>query len=290
MSADDVISRLAAWATTRPDLVALVQIGSRVQPGAEADAWSDYDFQLITSQPGAYRHAAAFAGLGEAWVFAVQPVFGGADKVTLIGPDAVEMDFVLLPAARLRIAFAALRFPGLSALWPAPLRVGVRDLRIVACPGWRVLKGGAAWEHRYARLGAAVPWPPLREEDFHARVAAFWAAAVWTAKKTLRGEYRAAQRELHRTLAEHLFALLEEEARAAGVRARPEARRAETWLAPERLRETALVSAPERTALATSLRAMAAHFDATADRLAASQGWSVPDHAAARAWVQSQLG
>ncbi len=290
MSGDPVISRIAAWAAVRPDIAALVQIGSRVQAGSSADRWSDYDFQLLTSDPGAYRDPAAFAGLGEPWVLAVQPVFGGAEKVTLVGPDAVEMDFVLLPAGQLRVAFAALRFPSLAGIWPAPLREGVRNLRIVACPGWRVIKGGAAWERRYARLGATVPWPSLTEREFRIHAEAFWAGAIWTAKKILRGEYRAAQRELHRSVWERTWVLLEEEARAARAKARPEARRAEDWLAPDRLRQTAVAGGLDRPSLAAGLLAAAALFAEVEHRLAADRGWTRRDHSAARDWLRSQLG
>ena len=290
MSGDPVISRIAAWAAARPDIAALVQIGSRVQPGNAADQWSDYDFQLISSSPGAFREPAAYAALGEAWVFSVQPVFGGADKVTLIGPDAVEMDFVLLSSLELRVVFAALRYPGLAGLWPPPLREGVRNLRIVACPGWRVLKGGAPWERRYARLGAAVPWPALTEREFQARLSAFWAAAIWTAKKILRGEYRAAQRELQRSVWECIWALLEEEARSAGAQSRPEARRAEAWLTPDRIRQTAVSGGTDRTALSAGLLAAATLFEEVSGRLAAERGWARREHASARDWLRSRLG
>ena len=53
---------IAAWAENRPDIAALVQIGSRVQP-AGADQWSDFDYQLITTRPAAYRDPAPGRGL-----------------------------------------------------------------------------------------------------------------------------------------------------------------------------------------------------------------------------------
>jgi len=290
MSHDSVMARISAWAESRPDITALVQIGSRVQAGGTVDQWSDYDFQLITRRPALYRDPAALHGLGETWVVSSQRVFGGADKLTLILPGAAEADFVILSALELRIAFAALRAPGLAALWPPPLKFGVRDLRIVACPGWRVIKGGAAWERRYARLGAAVPWPRLSEREFQEVCAAFWAAAVWTAKKIARGELRAAQRHFHVSLTETLWRLLEEEARDQARPARPEARRAETWLPPERVAGTGFPTAAEPAALRRALAASAAAFAEVANALARSRGWAMPDHAAVREWLRGQLG
>lgn len=289
MSDDPVMSRIAAWAGSRADISALVQIGSRVQPGATPDRWSDYDFQLISTRPALYRDPAALRGLGETWVVSSQRVFGGADKLTLVFPGGVEADFVILRAIELRIAFAALRAPGLAALWPPPLKLGVRDLKIVACPGWRVVKGGAAWERRYARLGATPPWPRLDERAFREICAAFWAAAVWTGKKLARGELRAAQRHFHLTLVEQLWRLLEEEARDQGRSARPEARRAESWLAPERLPLTGFATAAERAGLSRALVEAVSAFDAVAGALAQVRGWPCPDHSAARAWLFDQL-
>jgi hypothetical protein len=286
---DVVTTRIAAWAERRSDLSALVQIGSRVQPGGIADEWSDYDFQLITQRPALYRDPAVWRGLGEAWVVSTQRVFGGADKVTLILPGAVEADFVILKTIELRLAFAALRAPGLAPLWPPPLKFGVRDLKIIASPGWRIIKGGAAWERRYARLGQIAPWPRLSEAEFHELCAAFWAAAVWIAKKIARGELRAAQRHFHISLTELHWRLLEEEARDHSRSARPEARRAERWLPPARVGQTGFATAAEEVALGQALGAAIAAFDDVAAALALQRGWTSRDFAAVRTWLREQI-
>jgi hypothetical protein len=290
MSDDPVIARIAAWAASRADIVALVQIGSRVQAAATPDQWSDYDFQLITKRPALYRDAAALSALGETWVVSSQRVFGGAGKLTLILPGAVEADFVILSAIELRIAFAALRAPKLASIWPPPLKLGVRDLRIVACPGWRVIKGGAPWETRYARLGFAVPWPRLSEPEFREVCAAFWAAAVWTAKKISRGEVRAAQRHFHLALLEQLWRLLEEEARDQARPVRPEARRAESWLPTARVPQTEFSTAVDRAVLNQALSRALSTFDETAGALAQSRGWQRPDYSDVREWLRAQTG
>lgn len=284
--AQEALARVAGWAAGRDDVAALVQIGSRVQEaGAAADAWSDHDFHLITRAPGAYGGADAVAGLGEAWAVSSQSVFGGVRKLTVVLADAVEVDLAVLPLLPVRVAFAALRFPGLARLWPAPLRAGVRDLRIVAAPGWRVIRGGPAWERRYARLGAAPPWPVLTADDLAAQVAAFDAGLVWVVKKLRRGEGRAAQREFHRTLLERTWILLEHEARARGAAARPEARRAESWLPPALRDATAFPTSPDPAVLGGAVLRVITVFDETAARLGDGATGSAP----LRAWVRAQL-
>lgn len=285
---DQVVTRVAAWAEARPDIAALVQIGSRVQPGGAADSWSDYDFQLITRRPAAYADPAVLTPIGDVWLASAQPVFGGATKLTVILADAVEMDFVVLPHWQLRVALGALRFPAAESLWPPPLRHGVRDLRIVACPGWRVIKGGPAWEARYRRLGTAVPWPPLDEPRFHALCAEFWAALVWVTKKIERGELRAAQREIHRVLLEKTWLLLENETRARGATARPEARRAETWLDPRRLAQTAIGTAPDAAGLRRSTAAIAELFADLARHQAGAHGWAHREPSALLDWFRAR--
>ncbi len=283
-AADEGLARVAAWAAARDDVAALVQIGSRVQAGGAADAWSDYDFQLVTRAPRAYDDPSAAAGLGDCWAVSSQPAFGGVRKLTVVLAGAVEADFAILPLLPVRVAFAALRFPALAGAWPAPLRAGVRDLRIVAAPGWRVVKGGPAWERRYARLGPAVPWPVPTAADLAAHVAAFDAGLVWVVKKLRRGEGRAAQREFHRTLLERTWILLEHEARARGTAARPEARRAESWL-PAALRDaTGFATSPDPAVLAPAVLRTLTVFDEAAARLGAARG-SAP----LRAWARAQL-
>jgi hypothetical protein len=283
--ADQVLARIAAWADPRADIAALVQLGSRVQPDGRADEWSDYDFHLITSRPRAYHDPECLRSIGDCWAVSAQNAFGNARKLTVILAGAAEADFVVLPVWGMRVAFGALRFPGTAPLWPGLLRRGLRDLGIIACPGWRVIKGGSAWEQRYQRLGRTVPWPPLDEARFQEIHAAFWTSAVWVAKKIARGEQRAAQREFHRTLVENTWLLLEQEARAAGRAVRPEARHAEQWLEPAQLAATVFASAADEAAMKRALLQSVLLFDEIAGRVAAARGWEKPGHAALKSWL-----
>src|SRR5207253_966421 len=251
-----------------------------------ADRWSDYDFHLVSNRPRDYRDPAVLQGIGNTWLTTAQPAFGNATKLTAILDGAVEADFVVLSSLDLRAAFTALRFPSLQSLWPAVLKDGVRDLRIVACPGWKVIIGGPSWERRYARLGTEVPWPPLTAQEFERHVNGFWSATVWTTKKVVRGELRAADREYHRVMLEKLWLLLEVEARDSGRAARPEARHAESWLRTEELAGTAPANAADAAGLREAMRRTVDLFSQVSVRIAQAKGWQLGNTSAARTWLR----
>jgi hypothetical protein len=276
---------VSAWARSRPDIQALVQIGSRVQEGSAVDAWSDYDYHLVTSRPGDYRDGRFTAELGDCWVSGVQVAFGNAVKVTAVYEGAMEADFVILGSLDVRIVMAAIRWPRTRVLWPRLLRRGVESFRIVAGPGGRVVKGGAPWENRYRRV------TPLRAElteaQFRDLCGEFWTQLVWAAKKAARGELRASQRALHVHLVENALRVLQEEALLAGRRAFPLSRRAEGWLTPEQLAGTQIHSSPEKAELLGALRSISEAFTAASRSVATRRGWSPPEPDRVRSWLAS---
>lgn len=276
---------VAAWARGQGDIRALVQIGSRVQDRAIVDPWSDYDYQLITTRPGAYRDGSFSRALGPCWAVGAQIAFGNSVKVTAVYEGALEADFVVLRHLDVLIATTALRWPGTERFWPRMLRRGVADLRIVVSPGWRVIKGGAPWKRRYSRIA------PLRavltEREFTGLCGEFWAQLVWAAKKAARGEFRASQRGIHAHLVENSLRILQEEALLDGRRAYPLGRRAELWLTREQLDGTAGGTRPDRAALLGALEQVALVFSASSSAVAARNGWSHRDYAEIRAWLGS---
>jgi hypothetical protein len=274
---------VAAWAQAQPDVRALVQIGSRVQPGARPDAWSDFDYQLITTRPERYRDGAFARGLGDCWAHGVEASFGSVLKVKAVYAGALEADFVILRHLEVRLALLALRWPAAARCWPRRLAEGVQSLRIVAGPGWKVIKGGPAWERRYGRLSALRP--DLTAGEFGRLCGRFWSQAAWAAKKAQRGEFLASQRALHLCLLEDYFRLCEAAARAAGRPAWPEARRAEQWLGESRLAGVQAGSAPDRASLLRALHLIADGFAATAAELAEARQWPRPDYGAVRTWL-----
>ncbi len=289
MTAPEFEARLVAWARALPDLEALVQIGSRVQPGAVVDAWSDWDYQLIVRDPVRYFNRDWPALIAPCWSAHFERTERAVVKLSAVFAGGWEADFVLLPAWQMKLACWAMRHPGVRGWFPPVLREGVRNLRLVAGPGYRVVLGGPAWEQRYAALRVAWPEPGFSAADFQHHVAAFWRHAVWVAKKILRGELRAALRWQHLELREHLLVLLVEEARLAGRTPRPEARKAEQWLDEARLRQTAIATGPDQASLAAALLAEMTLFREVSQHVAAQRGFAPPDYGAVESWLRAEL-
>jgi len=282
-------SAVSSWAQARGDIRALVQIGSRARGGAAADAWSDYDYHLVTTRPALYRDGAFCRELGECWACGTQVAFGNALKVTAVFAGALEADFVVLRHRDVLAATFALRWPSTRPLWPAVLRRGVDDLRTVAAPGWRVIKGGSAWERRYSRFTPTAR-PAMTEREFRELCGAFWTQAVWAAKKTARGEFRAAQRCIHGQLVERCLRMLQEEALLGGRAAFPEGRRAELWLTGDQMEATAFGTAPARAPLVEALGRAADSFARSSAAVAERNGWRHDGHAQVRAWLSRAAG
>jgi len=280
---DGWAATLSGWAHSRGDISALVQIGSRVQTGAATDAWSDYDYQLITTRPAGYIDGSFCRALGPCWAVGRQLAFGNSVKVTAIYDGALEADFVVLRHLEVVIATLAMRWPGTQRWWPRALRRGVEDLRIVAAPGWSIIKGGAVWERRFSRI---TPFrASLSAAEFDRLCGEFWTQLVWAAKKAARGEFRASQRGIHAHLVESSLRVLQEEALLAGRRAYPLGRRAELWLTGEELAATAFGTRPERAALMSAIEQVAGVFSRSSASVAASNNWSRTDHSEILAWL-----
>lgn len=289
MTAPEFEARIVAWARQLSDLEALVQIGSRVQPGAAVDEWSDWDYQLIVRNPGAYLNRDWPGRIAPCWNAHYGRTERGVVKLSAVFAGGWEVDFVLLAAWQMKLVCAAMRHPGWQAWYPSTFRTGIANQRLVARPGYRVIIGGPTWERRFAALAVAWPAAGFTAGDYEQHVAAFWRHAVWVAKKTLRSELRAAQRWQHVEMQDHLYALLAEEARLAGRAPRPEARQAERWLDAGRLRQTALETGPDQRVLARALLAQLTLFHEVSESVAAQRGFARPDCTAVEGWLRREL-
>jgi len=289
MTAPEFEARLVDWARAQPGIEALVQIGSRVQPGAVVDAWSDWDYHLMVRDPGRYENREWPAQIAPCWSAHLERTPRGVMKVSALFAGGWEADFVLLPAWQMKLVYWAMAHPGLQPLYPRALRQGVAGTRVWVRPGYRVVLGGPAWENRLAALAVAGPEGVFSPEDFRYHTAGFWRHAAWTARKIRRGELRAAQRGMHLELREHTYALLAEEARLAGRTPRPEARQAERWLADRRLQQTEPGTGPGAPGLARTLLAELELFREVSQAVAAGRGFTAPDHAAVENWLRAEL-
>jgi hypothetical protein len=279
--------RVSTWVNSRDDIKAFVQIGSRVQKDGSADSWSDFDYQLITTRPGRYLSGDFAAELGACWAYGSELSFGNVVKVTAVFDGALEADFVIISHLDMLIATAALRWPSTEPLWPRVLAAGVKSLRVVAAPGWKVIKGGRTWERRYAQISPQAY--PMTSAEFSALCGEFWVQLVWAAKKAQRGELIASRRAFHRYLVENCLRICQEEAVLDGRKAFPLGRHAEQWLAPGQLGEKSAGTGPEKAALMASLERISEDFARASSAVAVRNGWPFLEYREIRAWLAALL-
>ncbi len=234
---------LVAWAARSPEVRAVALIGSRSResPAApdRADGESDWDFHVITSHPARFANTEWMQAAGFPTPIAYVDrlgVLGSSKKVTVLLPGT-ELDLVILPAGRLRLARMAMAL-GLHRR-SAGLRRALGDLAIVIRPGYRFLHGAGGWGGFYQKVVAEVPDPRLDDAAVRRLAEGFVCDYVWLQRKLARGEFIAARRMLHRGLAEVNLQLAHELRLRRGELSFPDARRLEQVLAPAAAAELA---------------------------------------------------
>jgi len=282
-------ARIVEWARQQPDVEALVQIGSRVQSGGVVDGWSDWDYHLIVRNPSRYLNALWPVKIAPCWCAHYEKTERGVVKLSAIFEGGLEADFIPLAAWQMKLVYWAMARPGLGRIYPDALRRGIANTRLVVGPGYKVIMGGSAWENRLGALSVNWPDRDLSLMDFQSHIAAFWRHAVWVQKKCFRGESRAALRWQQVELTDHVYALLAEEARLAGSRARPEARKAEQWLSPKRLSQTAIETGTDQRVLARALLSQINLFEEVCRSVAESRNFTLPDYSAVAGWLREKL-
>lgn len=248
---------LTAWAAQEPSVQALVLIGSRVRASGDtvwqADAQSDWDFQIITTRPELLTDARwlqALPGI-DVRVYATRGArLGDVPKVAAVLAGA-EADFVVLPATRLEpLRTAAARGEHHEA---GNVRRDLQAIGVVVRPGWRFLKDTSDWETFYQKIVAEVPDPRVENAAACGLADGFVCDFIWAQRKLARGERIAAQRMLHRELAEVNFRLLHELKLRRGERSFPEGRRIERVATPAELTSVAVSATLDEAALREAL-------------------------------------
>lgn len=291
MTAEEFERRIFEWARKRSDIVALIQIGSRVQPGGYVDQWSDWDYHLISTRPQLYHGTAWLSEIASPWCAHYERSIRGSIKVTAIFEGALEVDFVPLAAWQMKLVYWAMRRPQWAKWMPEQLLRGISETRVILLgSGSRVWIGGLAWERRLTALQVSWPILRMRPADFNRHVGAFWQKAVWVMKKIARPESRSAMHWMHKMIVEHVYALLEEEAWLAGRISRPEALKAEKWLDARRLAQTAIATDLGQKRLAMTLLSQVDLFEEVSASIARTRGFIMRDHAAVSIWLKSELG
>jgi hypothetical protein len=230
VNADSLGARVQRWADGESAVAALVLIGSRARTAGDplaADAFSDWDFQVVTSQPARFNSRAWLlaAGLDEPLAYVTRPGrLGTATKVSAVLRDG-ELDVVVLPASRLRLAKWFLRL-GLATRVPT-VRHGLGGLATVLRGGYKIVIGEREWGAFFRRVATEIPLPRLNNAAVRALAEGFVCDFVSTRQKIARGELLAAQRWLHLQLAEANFQLLHELRQRRGEPTLPDVRRVE---------------------------------------------------------------
>jgi len=290
MTQYEFLDRIIAWAKRQSDIAALIQIGSRVQQGGYVDEYSDWDFHLISTHPQRYHGGEWVKEIASPWCVHGERSLRGSMKISAVFEGGLEADFVLLAAWQMKLVYWAMRHPAREGLFPARLRRGILETRVILLgSGHRVHIGGHEWERRLSAL--QVPWRNRRmsNEELERHAGAFWQKSVWVAKKIARPEPRSALLWLHKLIGEHVYALLEEESWLAGRVARPEALKAERWLSKERLAQTEIETNLDQKVLAQALLAQIDLFEDVWRSVVAGKGVAFPDHAAVAAWLREAL-
>jgi hypothetical protein len=240
----DLLSVLSGRLGDEQSVQSVVLFGSRARPDgalASADAWSDIDLHVITSDPAMLTDAAWARSLAgqDLCLHVVRPASGGVQKVTLLFASG-EADLVLLPAELVRAARLAM---GRGAhTKEGPLRSALNEFSTMIRRGYRFLKGEKKWGAFYSRVVAEMPGRRLGDAAVCEYADIFLCDLLWVLQRIERGELAAAQRVLHRSLAETNFQLLHESRLRRNLPTFGDGRRVEKLLSAADLRDVAVDS------------------------------------------------
>ena len=211
---------MAGWAHDRPDVRAVLLVGSQARTNTPADEFSDVDLVLVVDETRPFIESASWVEpFGEPLLtFVEATAVGGQRERRVLFRSGLEVDFSLVPVAD---------FTGLLA---DPEAAGV------LARGYRVLHDELGVSDGLARA-AAVHEPPV--PDLQSIAHDFWYHALWAAKKLRRGEVYVAKQACDCYLKALTVGLLVARARARS----PEldtwhhARFLERWAEPDDLSE-----------------------------------------------------
>lgn len=290
MTAAEFESRIIAWASDQSDLSALILAGSRAGGEEKIDVWSDWDFHLISTRPGRYDNTAWLGQIASCWCANVERTPRGVLKVSAVFDGGYEADFVPLASWQMKVVYWAMGYPEMARLMPGRLWRGIHETRhFMLGSGYRVLLGGNEWERRLRSLRVDWPRRELPAAELAKHVEAFWQKAVWVFKKIARPEPRSAMHWLHLLVVNHVYVMLEEEARSAGRTPRPEARKAEQWLDEKRLNQTEFVTGADPQVLARALLSQITLFREVSEGIASRRQITLPDYRAVEHWLRDNL-
>ena len=187
------------WAEHRPDVSAVILVGSMARTQVPADHWSDVDLVLFVDDPHPYM-------ADDIWIGNF-----GRPILTYLEPSPVEelMERRVVFEGGLDADFVFCPIGDIQRLLQVP-----DAIRTIA-RGYRVITDKVDLGRRLADVPDAplLPNGPATQDLAHLSDD-FWYHALWAAKKLRRGELLVAKRTVDGYLKERLFTLLEWHARA----------------------------------------------------------------------------
>lgn len=190
---------LTAWAQNQPEVRAALVVGSHARANAatSADAWSDLDLIIFTTNPSAYASRSTWLSeLGETWLTQLNVTGWGDPEWFVVYAGGLKVDVVLAPINdHLSVSEAALPY----------LAVAQRGARLLF---------DKQTPPEPLNFGETIYSPPPSADSFRGVVNNTWLAALRTAKFLRRGDLWRAKQTCDNELKIRLLTMLEWHARA----------------------------------------------------------------------------
>jgi aminoglycoside 6-adenylyltransferase len=171
--ARSLLAAVTAWGRQRPDVHAVLLVGSQPRTEVTADRWSDLDLVVVVDDPAPYADSPDWLGaFGKPLLTFLEPTAVGpfVERRVLFeaGPEA---DFSLVPVSAVEHLSEQ---PEIAAVFRRGFRVLVDEFGVEPA----------------LRRGASRPPPSWRPAPaaFAQLTHDFWYHALWAAKKLRRGE------------------------------------------------------------------------------------------------------
>jgi hypothetical protein len=234
----DLLASLSSWLRDEAAVKAAVLFGSRARQfglSTAADEWSDIDLHVITAATTKISEVNWKKALPQHhYIFHThRPATGGVTKLTVLFSEG-EVDFVLIPRNKMRIAALAMTL-GLH-VWFGGLRAALNNMATIMSGGYYFIKGENKWKHFYERVVTQMPGVRITDSEASNIASNFICDLLWIFQKLERGELVAAQRHLHKSLAESNIVLLHELRLRQNLPTFQQARRVERLLTPPELK------------------------------------------------------
>jgi aminoglycoside 6-adenylyltransferase len=171
------LKKIRRWALNKPDIKALLLIGSQARKIVPADKWSDYDLNMFVDNPDDYLSSDSWLeSLGKSMLTFVEriPIDGSLEKRVLFA-DGQDVDFIIEATGTLD-------------------NLNIKSHPVILSilkRGYQILVDKVGISASLAEIQAIPPFAPNQPPSLNAFlnvVNDFWYHCVWIIKKLMRGE------------------------------------------------------------------------------------------------------